>query len=445
MRINLPDPKGFSDIFKSSLGQNISSNINGISTDSRKIKKNDLYIAILGEKVDGHNFLAEAYDKGAISAIVDRKISNVKLNQIVVHNTIKTIGVLSKNWRKKFNIPIICITGSNGKTSTKELLKSILSSKFNTHSTKDNFNTSIGLPLTLLQLNDKHDISILELGANQKGDIKILCDIAIPTHGLITNISPAHLEGFGTILSVAKAKGALFQSLNNGIAFKNCDDKKIVNLKTYGKSITFGSSKKCDYSYKINYDSNDEIILQINSNTISTKLKNITIIKNLIACSAISRELGVEWKIINKSLLKFSQPKGRCEIKINGNNTIIDDTYNANPESTIAAIDYLESFSITSRKIFIFGDMLELGNSSKIEHERIGNKCNHSSLSAVLTVGKNSRFTDEVITDKIFHKHFQTKKDLISVLKTKINKNDTILIKGSRGMKMETIVKAIYK
>ena len=445
MRINLPNSKTFSKIFNESTGIKISESIKGIATDSREIQSGDLYIAIKGEKVDGHSFLNQVFENGALAALVSDINDQVNGNQIQVRNTIESIGKIATEWRRQFNIPIIGITGSNGKTSTKELLRHILSSKFDIHATEGNYNTSIGLPLTLLQLNAFHGASILEMGANRAGDIEILAKIANPNFGLITNIAPAHLEGFGSIEAVAKTKAAIFENLGNGIAFVNAADRRVKEIALKVDSISFGLNPDCDYPADLHYEEDGTITLTINTEEIPTLSSNLSFAKNIIACCAIARELDVEWEAIKDRVSTFSPPKGRCEVKNNGSYIIIDDTYNANLESTLAAIDYLSAFSGQGKKVFIFGDMLELGDVSREQHIAIGKKCDEMELSAVLTYGKETIATSESIKKVKINQHFDSKEELIDFLQKIIKSNDKILIKGSRGMRMETIIQGIME
>ena len=445
MRINLPNSKTFSKIFNESTGIKISESIKGIATDSREIQSGDLYIAIKGEKVDGHSFLNQVFENGALAALVSDINDQVHGNQIQVRDTIESIGKIATEWRRQFNIPIIGITGSNGKTSTKELLRHILSSKFDIHATEGNYNTSIGLPLTLLQLNAFHGASILEMGANRAGDIEILAKIANPNFGLITNIAPAHLEGFGSIEAVAKTKAAIFENLGNGIAFVNAADRRVKEIALKGDSISFGLNPDCDYPADLHYEEDGTITLTINTEEIPTLSSNLSFAKNIIACCAIARELDVEWEAIKDRVSTFSPPKGRCEVKNNGSYIIIDDTYNANLESTLAAIDYLSAFSGQGEKVFIFGDMLELGDVSREQHIAIGKKCDEMELSAVLTYGKETIATSESIKKVKINQHFDSKEELIDFLQKIISSNDKILIKGSRGMRMETIIQGIME
>ena len=445
MRINLPNSKTFSKIFNESTGIKISESIKGIATDSREIQSGDLYIAIKGEKVDGHSFLNQVFENGALAALVSDINDQVHGNQIQVRDTIESIGKIATEWRRQFNIPIIGITGSNGKTSTKELLRHILSSKFDIHATEGNYNTSIGLPLTLLQLNAFHGASILEMGANRAGDIEILAKIANPNFGLITNIAPAHLEGFGSIEAVAKTKAAIFENLGNGIAFVNAADRRVKEIALKGDSISFGLNPDCDYPADLHYEEDGTITLTINTEEIPTLSSNLSFAKNIIACCAIARELDVEWEAIKDRVSTFSPPKGRCEVKNNGSYIIIDDTYNANLESTLAAIDYLSAFSGQGKKVFIFGDMLELGDVSREQHIAIGKKCDEMELSAVLTYGKETIATSKSIKKVKINQHFDSKEELIDFLQKIITSNDKILIKGSRGMRMETIIQSIME
>ena len=377
--------------------------------------------------------------------MVSKKQTSTTGKQIEVGDTVKSIGKIATEWRSQFNIPVIGITGTNGKTSTKELLKHVLSSKFDIHATEGNYNTSIGLPLTLLQLTNFHGVSILEMGANQIGDIDVLTKIAKPNIGLITNIAPAHLEGFGSIEAVAKTKVAIFENLSDGTAFINYADERIKEVKVPGKSVSFGINPDCDYPADIHYEKNGTITLTINTEEIPTFSSNLSFAKNIIACSAIARELGVEWDAIKDRIETFTPPKGRCEVKNNGSYIVIDDTYNANLESAVAALDYLNAFSGDGKKIFIFGDMLELGKLSEEQHIAVGKKCDEQNLSAVLTYGNQSLSTHKTINKVEINHHFDKKSKLIDFANEIVSSNDKVLIKGSRGMIMETIVEGLLK
>ena len=443
MRIDLPNSNEFKKILCDLTKKTIDYKINGISTDSRNIKENDLYIAIKGEKFDGNEFTKDALNRGASFAIV-HQIQNEKIErQFLNANPIGLISEIATIWRDRFNIPVIGITGSNGKTSTKELLKHILSAKFDIHATEENFNTSISLPLTLLQITKYHGASIIEMGANQPGDIQKLCNITKPTHGLITNIAPAHLEGFKNIETIASTKGALFKSLKDGISFVNEADKRVSSISFEGKKITYGVSSNCDYPTDIHNENDGTLSLTINTHELKIKSSNLSFAKNIIACCAVARELQVEWDAIEDRIHTFTPPKGRCEVKNNGSYIIIDDSYNANLESTLAALDYLNAFSGRGNKIFILGDMLELGTSSENQHREIAKKCNDININAIMTYGTETKITNKYVKESIYKKHFDNQSQLCEELKEIANKNDKILIKGSRGMKMENIVESL--
>ena len=446
MRITLPEPKRFSKVFKTITNTSLKNTITGISTDSRECIDGDLYIAIKGEKVDGHKFMLEAQSNGAIAALVNvfNNITN-DIQQIVVEDPINTIGLISNVWRKKFNIPIIGITGSNGKTTTKDLLKHFLESKYNVLATKGNFNTSVGVPLTLLQMSGKHDFGIIEMGANQPGDIKTLCRIVEPTDGLITNIAPAHLEGFGSIEKVALEKSELFTYLTNGTVYINNSDEWINTFTINTKSITYDFSEGCDYSADYHRESDGNIILKVNANEINTNSQNIVFTKNILAASAVANSFGIDWKAIQDRVLSFTPTYGRGGITKYENITVIDDTYNANYISTLAAIEHLAQYPTKNgRRIFVFGDMAELGNSSKKYHEKIGVKCLENNLDAVFTVGIQTIITDNIIDTLKYHKHYEDKEQLSKELIKFIQNDDIILFKGSRSMEMEKIIQEVF-
>tara|TARA_Y100001970_G_scaffold289505_1_gene420109 strand:+ start:529 stop:1881 length:1353 start_codon:yes stop_codon:yes gene_type:complete len=447
MRIDINNSKRLISILQELTGALITNPITGITTDSRDCRPGDIYIALSGIRSDGHKFIREVQSKNAIAVIVSNydNSPDVKIQQILVNDTKEILGLIANKWRNRFKIPIVAITGSNGKTSTRELLNHVLKEKYNVHATQGNYNTSIGLPLSLLELNKYHDISIIEMGANQNGDIKYLCSIANPTHGLITNISSAHLEGFESVENIVKTKGALFDYLEDGISYVNYADERVKSIKFAGEKITYGLNAECDYPADIHYDSDGFIVLTIDSKEIRTESKNLSFIKNAIAVTAVSISLGLNWDWLQERILTFKPPKGRCRVYNYESITIIDDTYNANLESCIAAIDYLIAFTGIGRKIVVFGDMLELGDASNEQHQKLGFKCSEVGLDAVFTIGNEMTSTHSVINGVPINIHFDSSKDLISHLKSELKSNDKILFKGSRGMKMEQIIAGVFK
>ncbi len=436
MRIELPNPAEFATMS----GFTPSETIKGITNDSRECQEGDLYIALKGEQMDGHDFITNAMEQGASAALVSKDYLSESSNMIAVENPLEALGDLALKWRNQFDIPIVGITGSNGKTTTKDLVYHVLSGFHAVHATKGNFNTSIGLPLTLLSMPKETTIAILEMGANQPGDIQTLCDIAQPSHGMITNIAPAHLEGFGTIESVANTKAALFNVLKDGIAFVNAADSRILALSVPNEKVTFGISPDCDFPADIHHEADGTITLTVDSEEIPTGSQNLTFAKNVIASAALTVTLGLDWNQFREAILTFQPPKGRCQVKLFNEITIIDDTYNANLESTKAAIDYLSAFSGGGRRMLVFGDMFELGSSSEEQHRKVGEKCIDANLDALFTVGPESEQTDSAASVLPIHHHFDSKDELVQELKDTLMSGDHLLVKGSRGMAMETVI-----
>ena len=445
MRIKIKESEKFAYLFEKIIGFKLNRPIAGICTDSRECKNGDLYISLVGSRLNGNEFLPEVQKKGAIAALVSKKKNDLNIQQIVVQNPKDSIAELANIWRKQFDIPIIAITGSNGKTSTKDLLVHVLLKKFNVHATKGNFNTSIGLPLTLLELTESHDISVIELGASQIGDIENLCNISNPTHGLITNIAPAHFDGFGSMKAIIDTKGALFKYLKNGISFVNMADNNVASIKILGKKITFGITPDCDYPADIHHGKNGALAITIDSKEILTGSKNLSFIKNSIAVFSIAKTIGMKCEEIKSQIKSFTPPAGRCQVKKFDKITVIDDTYNANLVSCMAALEYLKAFSGKGRKVFVFGDMLELGELSTKQHFKVGEKCKELNLDFVYTFGDESKVTHDALNGKIHNSHFNSKSNLISTLKQDLKPGDKVLFKGSRGMAMDNVISEVFR
>ena len=444
MRIEIKNPERFSMVFESVTGQKLHHSVLGITTDSREVQDGDLYIALKGERVDGHTFLDSVEDSNAAGALVSQGNPNLNLQQILVDDPQTMIGKIANAWRRQFDIPLIGITGSNGKTSTKDLLAHVLSNTYNVHATEGNFNTTVGLPLTLLQLDYENSISIIEMGASSTGEIGALCKIAEPTHGMITNIAPAHLEGFGSIETIAHEKRALFQALENGIAFVNMADDRVAKMEISGESVTFGLTPDCDFPADIHQENDGSLTLILDAHEIPTGSQNLSFIKNSIAVTAMAITLDVDWKDVIERIQSFSPPSGRCQVKQFEDVTVIDDTYNANLISSLAALDYLKAFAGNGRRIFVFGDMFELGPTSHEQHRQVGEKCTELELDGVFTLGENTVYTDSVINSGIDHQHFDSHDAMIDSLKEMVHSGDKILFKGSRGMAMEKVIKGVF-
>ena len=414
----------------------------GISTDSRTNTKNTVFFALSGENFNGNKFAIDAINKGALLAVVDdvRYLTHEKC--ILVDNTLKTLQELASFHRKSHKAKVIGITGSNGKTTTKELISSVLSTEFNIISTLGNFNNHIGVPLTLLKINDNTEIAIVEMGANHINEIALLCEIAKPDYGIITNIGAAHLEGFGSFDGVIAAKSELYQYLeqNNGIVIVNNDDELLVKLSKNLKKFTYG---------KNNANIEGEILnsfpfLEINwaAENIITNCKSSIYgnynLYNILAAITFGKIFNVSNSNTNTAIESYIPENNRSQIITTENaNKIILDAYNANPYSMKAAI-----FSFLNgdfkNKVIILGDMFELGNFSKDEHQKIIWHLLSANNIIVILVGKEFNKTKGHGFVSI-----STTIETLDFLKKNQLKDKTILIKGSRGMKMETLIEAL--
>lgn len=434
---------------------------NGVSIDSRGIKKNEIFFAIKGERTDGHRFLDDVFKKGVKLAVVNddwyrknrRRIKTKTL--LTVKDTIKALGEFAKVHKEKFRIPILCIGGSNGKTTTKDITAAVLSKKYNVLKTEGNFNNHIGLPLTLLRMTGKNNFCVLEVGCNHYGEIKYLCSIAEPDYGMITNIGREHLEFFKTLKGVSKAEFELFDYIRQkegGVLFLNYDDSFI---KKYSRRIS--DEKKFSYSYQFNtdvkgrfegYTENFEPKIKIKSDKkkfetyISTFGKHS--VYNGIAAAAAGLYFGISPENIKHALQNFKPTSSkRMEILKSNGAIIINDTYNSNPESVMMGLETMLEYKTSGEKIAVLSDMLELGESSIKEHTRIGRFAFRIGIKNLYTYGKesyNTFYGGKRIKNNF---HFESKKDMVRMLKKNIKADDVVYVKGSRGMRMEEVVKGI--
>lgn len=433
--------------------------IHGISIDSRTIKTDELFIAIRGDQFDGHNFISKAIEMGATGIIVERRwaeantamMVSIHVPRLIVGNTIHALGHLARMYRLKHSIPFIAVGGSNGKTTTKEMLKSILKQKYSVLCTEGNLNNHIGVPLTLFRLSKKHEIAVIEIGTNHPGEIKYLCTILEPTHGLITNIGREHLEFFGSIESVARAEGELFDWLakHKGTSFVNMDDKYIVHLKRPKKTICYGfSSRGTSIKGKVkSFDANGKALLQVKPRV--NKAFDITIgaigehnALNALAATAVGLTLKVPKVDIQKALNLFKSAGNRMQIQRTEKILILNDTYNANPDSTNAALATLRSMVPKGKRIAVLSDMLELGSQSEELHRQIGKALAQYNVDILFTVGILSKHIYDTAAVKT-KAHFENKTLLIEHLLHTLGYSDIVLVKGSRGMRMEEVVFAL--
>jgi|TARA_Y100000310_G_scaffold148074_1_gene147324 UDP-N-acetylmuramoyl-tripeptide--D-alanyl-D-alanine ligase len=446
MRIDLPEPELFYRMLLRKTGKQLETMPTGITLDSREAQPGDLFVAIRGDRVDGHKYLNSAREKGCAAAFVEEINSDCPLPQIQMDNPAITIAGLAQEWRSNFSVPALGITGSNGKTSTKDLLMHTLSASHVVHGTRGNYNTHLGLPLTLLELVSHYTLSILEMGANQRGDIGYLCNLSSPRYGLITNIAPAHLSGFGSIENISKTKGELFDALpSDGIAFVNFEDERIRDLTTGAQTVTYGYSAECDFTCDIHRDEDGVLSMIINGHEIFLNSYNQTFAHNVIAACAVSITFDVSWEDFAQSVISFEPTKGRCIIKEFDGVTVIDDTYNANLTSTLAALDLLLAHPSRGKRIVVFADMLELGDDSEEYHRRVGKACVENGIEQLFCLGEESRITVTLAQAAIDARHFDDKRGLTDCIKEEISEGDIILFKGSRGMELETVIEEVFK
>jgi UDP-N-acetylmuramoyl-tripeptide--D-alanyl-D-alanine ligase len=423
--------------------------INRISTDSRKIEKGDLFIALKGNRFDGHDFIDEVIKKGASGILISKDIVTsyqLPVTSIRVKDTLIALGKIAAYYRQKFNIPISAITGSNGKTTTKEMAWCLLSQKFNTLKCHGSFNNAVGVPLTLLELNNTTQAAVIELGMNQPGEIEYLTNIAKPQIALITNIGESHIGYLKSRENIAKEKLQILQFAK--IAILNYDDEYLNKAKFDGKIITFGLHNFADITAQNLYQDIDGIKFNLK---IAGKEYNLKIpilglhnVYNILGAIAIAYALGVNFEEIQEALKKLKTPYGRMELISAKGIKIINDTYNANPTSLKAAIKTLNQIHTHGRKILVMGDMLELGNFSKSFHTAIAKEIIANKIDILFTVGDYASYTlDEACKEGVEVYKCNSNDEIVAKLKKIINKDDIILVKGSRRMKLEEVVEGI--
>jgi UDP-N-acetylmuramoyl-tripeptide--D-alanyl-D-alanine ligase len=428
--------------------------LKGVSTDSRTVKPGDVFFAIKGEKFDGHAFVAEAFSQGCIAAVVEERYpeTSTQLGDVplfVVRDSIRALGQFARLYRRRFDIPVISITGSNGKTTTKEMIAAVLGQKFNVLKTEGNLNNHIGVPMTLFRLEKHHDVAVVEMGTNHFGEIEYLSSVAEPTHGLITNIAKAHLEFFGSLDGVATAKGELFDWLSgHGLAFVNVDDPFVRERAAAVKhKVTYGfGGKRVNVKGRflgLNRKVQPRFSFGVHplSRLSSVQLK--TYGKHTAECGLAAAAVGLHFRVgtakIKMALEKHRPGSNRMEVLRIGGVTILNDTYNANPDSVLSALETLAAMECKGKRIFVFGDMLELGSSSEREHRSIGREVRRRGFEYVLTYGKASAVT-RAESHAPYAFHYEQKSTLIAYLEELVTTRDVVLVKGSRGMKMEDVV-----
>lgn len=412
-----------------------------VVTDTRKVIKNSIFFALKGDNFDGNKFAEQAINEGCNFAVIDNADYKKNDNFIVVEDVLTTLQKLAKHHREQLKIPVIGITGSNGKTTTKELIKSVLSEKYKCYATYGNLNNHIGVPLSLLSVNKTHEIAIIEMGANHQKEIEFLCKLSQPDYGLITNIGKAHLEGFGGIEGVKKGKTELYQYLinNNKKAFINKDDNNLNEYITKINSITFGKANDnfCTISLtsieptlKVNYKA------QQNEGEITSHLIGEYNFNNIAVAITIGSYFKLTNSQIKQGIESYIPQNSRSQIIKTSKNEIILDAYNANPTSMDAALKNLNRTK-ANNKFAVLGDMLELGNESEQEHKAIIDLLATLNINAILVGKEFSKINQSKF------KTFATAEEAKTFLKNEKISNTLILIKGSRGIKLENVLESI--
>ncbi len=407
-----------------------------ISTDTRDILKKSIFFALKGDNFNANEFAKEALDKGASFAIIDEKKYQINNQTILVNNVLETLQKLATYHRNFLKIPIITLTGSNGKTTTKELINTVLSKKFKTTATKGNLNNHIGVPLTLLSMTKETEIGIVEMGANHSNEIDFLCNIIKPNYGYITNFGKAHLEGFGSIKGVIKAKTELYRHLkkNNKTVFINTNDQIQVD-KSKGMEIIGFGQKDTTYPIKL-LNANPFVTLEFNKVIVNSNMIGNYNYNNIAAAIAIGQYFNIGNDNIKTALENYNPQNNRSQIIQKNSTKIILDAYNANPNSMQSALDNL--FQLTDKtKIAILGDMFELGKYAEEEHQKITTLVSNSNINKIYLVGENFKKTTSANTKKVlFLKDFEAFKNIFD---KSLFKDTTVLIKASRGMALERI------
>lgn len=413
----------------------------GVSTDTRKIQDQSIFVAIRGDRFDANTFAVEALEKGASHVIIDNEAYYIDERTILVKDSLTALQELAKFHRNYLKLPIIALTGSNGKTTTKELINVVLSKKYKTKATIGNLNNHIGVPLTLLSFDSNTEIGIVEMGANHKKEIEFLCEIAQPDYGYITNFGKAHLEGFGGIEGVIEGKSEMYQYLlkNDKLAFINLEDSIQVEKSKALKHYSFGINKgKADVTISA-IKANPFVEIQFDSIQIKTHLIGLYNANNVNAALTIGQFFEVEKEAIKAALESYIPENNRSQLLTKGSNEIILDAYNANPSSMLVAITNFLQLE-KANKIMILGDMFELGNESHKEHTALVNSLINESNVQCYFVGK-AFYECQIGKDNF---HFYDSFDSFSAGLEGVNfENNTILIKGSRGMALERTLEYI--
>lgn len=409
-----------------------------VSTDTRNIIPGSLFFALRGDKFNANEFADEALEKGAAAVVVDEEKYRKSERHILVPDVLETLQALARHHRDQLRIPVIGLTGSNGKTTSKELVNAVLSRKYKTLATKGNLNNHIGVPLTLLSIDSSVEVAVIEMGANHVGEIAMLCGIANPTHGFITNIGKAHIGTFGGYENIIRAKGELYDHLlsHQGVAFVNSANPVLMNLaRPFTKPVLYPGEG--DYYHAELLGADPMVTIRAdNGEAVTTHLIGGYNFENIACALCVGKYFEVDARQANEAVSAYEPGNMRSQIMRKGTNTIILDAYNANPSSMKAAIESLAAMK-AANKIAILGDMLELEEEADKEHRAIGRLLREMGFADVYLSGTLFKSALHEIPHA---KYFPGKEELVEELKTFPVSNATVLVKASRGMALETVV-----
>ncbi|MBI4494017.1 MAG: UDP-N-acetylmuramoyl-tripeptide--D-alanyl-D-alanine ligase [Chloroflexi bacterium] len=435
--------------------------LEGVAIDSRQVQPNNLFVALRGQKHDGHDFVAQAFARGAGCAVVERIPADCPwaLEEggdgpplVVVPDSLAALQALARSWRRRHGAMVVGVTGSVGKTTTKETIASVLSGRFGVLKSQGNLNTEIGIPMILMQLTERHQVAVLEMGMNAVGEIRLLADIAQPQVGVVTNVQPSHLERLGTIERIAQAKRELVEALPpHGLAVLNADDPWVramaerspAPVRLYGLSAeaevwasTIMSQGLRGVEFELHYG-RDSVHVKL-------PLLGIHSVHAALAAATVALRQGLELAEIAQALREMAASVRIIVLAGIAGSRLIDDTYNANPESTLAALNLLSE--LEGRKIAVLGDMLELGSYEATGHRKVGSRA-ALVVDGLVAIGSRAALVAEAAreaglpADRVFHTH--SNGEAIEHLRRKLRPGDNVLVKGSRGMRMEEIVQAL--
>lgn len=421
--------------------------LSSISIDSRQVQPRSLFVAIKGERFDGHDFIAEAVSRGAIAVLCEKEIPHMQAVQFVIPDALHALALIAAQHRQKHACNVIALTGSNGKTTVKEMIAAILPQP--SHATRGNLNNHIGVPLSVLHLKPEHRYAVFELGANHPGEIAHSVAIVKPQVTLINNIAPAHVEGFGSIDGVAKAKGEIHQGLpKDGTAIINADDAYAHfwdDCLQGKKKVQFSAAKSTDiHARDIIFDEKGHaqfvLVTPAAEAQISLRVPGYHNVCNALAAAACTWALGIDTVRIASSLSEFAGVAGRMTPRIGKNQSLVlDDTYNANLRSVLAALEVLAKYK--GKRIFVFGDMGELGEWARQHHEEVGEAARQHGIDMLMTCGAHSQFTAHAYGAR--GKHYPSQAALIQDLLPCLDEETIVLVKGSRSAAMENIVQQL--